>query len=436
MRETTTQSEVQEAFGLTDPEVAQCPFPYYDRIHRSGKGACPVPGIGWAVLGYEEMLAAAKDPTQFSSRWQSGGDGQQLMGVSTEPYSDEVKQLLSEYPHRLPNALIVVDAPLHTRHRALVTTALNARRVKEMEPSIRQVVNDLIDAFIEDGRCEFMSQFAEMLPSTVISDALGIDRADVLRFKQWSNYFVSGFLEPLDNEARAEVARAVIDFQKFMLNLIAERRIAPGTDLLSGLVTAEIDDVGLDGEQIEGPRSLTDPELLTIMTQLVAGGHHTTAGLIGNAMTVLVQNPELMAEICADHDLIPDFLEETLRLESPVQCTFRRTTTDVQVGDDIIPAETTIAAMWGAANQDPDTFEEPRTFNLRREHVRRHLAFGQGPHFCVGAALARLDTRVAFETLLTRLDDIQLAAGSEPEYHLHFATRGLKRLPIEFRKAR
>ena len=418
---------------LNSPEVSRCPYPHYVALHERNIRVKPEPSIGYAITGYEEVQNVAKDPITFSSTWQ-GADGQDMMGVSTEPYSDDVKSLIAQYPFPMPNTLLVADGPAHARQRVLVSKALNGQFVRAMTPAIEKIIHDLIDSFIDAGRCEFMSQFAEPIPSTVISDALGIAREDVPRFKRYSEAFILGLIEPIDNVQRVEVARTIIEYQNFMAGLLQERRERPREDLLSAMVNAELD---LEGEDagIEGLRNLTDAEILGMLCQLVAGGHHTTAGLIGNGLMILLEQPDVMDALRSDLDLIPNFIEEVLRYDPPIQCTFRRVTADTDVSGQDIAEGTILATMWGAANQDHLTFENPRTFDPKRKHVRRHLAFGQGTHFCIGAGLARLDSRIAFEALLTRLDDIKFAADEKVERHVSFASSSYKRIPITFRKS-
>lgn len=165
---------------------------------------------------------------------------------------------------------------------------------------------------------------------------------------------------------------------------------------------------------------------------LVTAGNHMTMGLLGNAMVLLCERPELMDELRAAPELIPDFVEEALRMESPVQCAFRRTTGEVSIAGHTLPADAPVATMWGAANQDPKMFPDPRTFDMRRAGVRRHFAFGHGPHFCVGAALARTMARLGFEALLERITDIRLDGDDPTVRHLSFGTRSHTRVDLRF----
>jgi cytochrome P450 len=423
MSETDTAAEQR----LIDPEVIEDPFPLYQSLHSS----CPVKhddAIGWIVTRYGDMRSLLLKPNEFSSeRAYSGPYGPVYMGVSPEPLSPDVEELLKEY-HPLETVLFKADPPAHTRHRALINKALNPRRVRQLEPSIQEIATDLVDRFAADGHAELHQQFSIPLPLTVIADTLGIDRKDLKDFKYWSDCMVAGDLDVLDNARRAEVARGVIEFHKYMVPLIEARREQPTDDLLSDITNAELD---LE-DAIDGPRRFRTSEILPLLGSLLLAGNETTTNLIGNAMVVLLNRPELMAEVRGNYELIPTFIEEVLRYDSPVQCTYRRPTADTECAGQPMAENDMVAVVVGAGNQDAEMFENPRTFDMHRPNVRRHLAFGAGPHFCVGSELARIEARVAFETLFNRLDDIRLAPGAELKHHPSFAIRGFQQIPIEF----
>lgn len=411
---------------ITDPEVIESPYAFYGELHER----CPVkhePGVGWLVSRYADVRALALDTETFSSSI-AGPEGPRHMGVGPEPLSEEVEELLARY-HPMDNALFTADPPAHTRHRALVNKALNPRRVRALEPAMRAIAHELVDGFAADGGCELHSQFGVPLPLTVIADTLGVDRRDMPDFKSWSDCMIAGNLDVLDNARRAEVARAVIEFQQYMIPRIEARRATPHDDLLGDLATAEITD---DDPDVSGPRRLTTAELLPIVSQLLLAGNETTTNLIGNGMAILAQRPDLMARARGDHALIPAFVEEVLRYDGPIHCTFRRTTRDVVVGGEHVPQGEMVIPMWGAAGQDPDVFPNPREFDLERPNVRRHLTFGAGVHFCAGAEMARVEARVAFEVLLTRLTAIRLSPDQDLTHQPSFAARGYRELHLEF----
>lgn len=410
--------------AITDGAVPRCPYPFYERLLEE-PGVPRDPNVGWMVGRFEDVAKVTTEVGSFSNRY-FDDEGPRHMGVGTEPLSPEVEELLAVY-HKMDYALAFADPPEHRRHRAIALKSLNPRRVRKLEPDMREVAEQLLAGFVDDGHCELHSQFGIGLPLTVIADTLGVDRKDLADFKHWSDCMIAGNLDVLDNERRVEVARAVLDFQAYFLPRIAERRESPRDDLLSDLVNDEADEPGPDGE-----RHLKDSELLAIVSQLLLAGNETTTNLIGNGLVLLIKHPEAMAEVRADYSLIPNFLEETLRYEGPVHCVFRRTKEDTELGDTVIPAGSTVLPVLGAASQDPSVFPEPRRFDIHRPNAKKHMTFGHGPHFCVGAEMARVEGRVAFETLFDNLDDIRLAEGAELEFHESFSTRGYKEIQIEF----
>jgi cytochrome P450 len=332
----------------------------------------------------------------------------------------------------MTNVLFRADPPLHTRQRALVTKALNAQRVRELEPSIRGICDELIDGFIADGRFELNQQFAVPLPITVIARMLGMAHDDIPRLKHWSDQALRGFIDSMDNDDRALAARAILEFQQYILPQIADRREQPRDDLLSALVHAEILDASEVEGELVGPRRLTDEEILPIILQVLVGGNGTTTCLLGNAMVVLLEHPDVMAAVRAERGLIPDFIEETLRYEPPLLVATRQTRGATQIGPDAVGEGEIVALGWGLANQDPEMFPDPRTFDLCRSNARRHVAFGHGPHFCPGSLLSRTEARIAYEQLLTRLSDIRLAGGEPLEQTPNFAMRGYREIHLEF----
>lgn len=418
--------------ALTDPEVLECPFPYFERLRSSGSPVHDEPGVGHLVHGYADVVELSKHMERFSTDI-TGGRGAHLLGMSPEPYSPEVEALVAQYRPMATNVLMLSGHKAnHDREKALVQKALSPRRARELEPQMRDICNELVDAFIGDGRCEFVSAFAAPLPVTIIADTLGVDRADWSRFKQWSDHFYTGFQGMIGNEERVVVANSILDYQAYMMERIEARRAEPRDDLLSDLVNVEVTADELEDADFEGKRRLTDAELLGIVVQLVTAGNHTTAALLGTGMAILAQDPAMADELRADPELIPGFIEEALRFEPPVPMTWRVTTEDVEVGGCPIGAGSMVLPLWAAANQDEELFPQPRTFDIRRANVRRHLSFGQGRHFCPGAGLARTDSRVAFEILLDRLADIRLAPGTELRHTPNFNIRAYESVPIEF----
>lgn len=435
----TQQDTSGQRARAADPEVMECPFGFYADLHAEGTAAYDEGPVGWVVPGYDDLVEMSKDTHTFSNELH-GAKGMTLMGVSPEPYSPEVAEL-AERMHPMANVLFFSDPPNHTRTRVLATKALNAARIRAMEPRIHAIVDQLVDAFVDDGRCDLINQFAVPLPANLMGEVLGIDAADMKDFKRWSDHVAVGIASALGNEQRREVAQSVIEFQEYLLERVAQRRERPTDDLLSAIVHAELDLQDLreleeaQDVTLEGPRTLTDSEIISIAFQVLSGGNHTTTDLVGASVLRLIRHPEVMEEVRADPGLVTNLLEETLRIESPVQCTYRVTTQPARLRDTDIPAGSMIGANWGAAGHDPRHFPDPNRFDIHRPNARRHLSFGHGKHFCVGSNLARAEARIAVTTLLERLEDIRLSDGAELRHDPTYAFNTLLSLPIEFRRA-
>lgn len=425
MSEQRWEAEASE-LRLTDPEVMECPYGHWKRLYERGDLVFEDPDVGVGVIGYQNLVDLSKDTARFSSSVSADGKGPRHMGVGKDPVQDDVEEILAR-AHDVSNALFTADPPLHTRHRRLINAALNPRRVRMLEPGIRQLCDELIDGWLGDGEVDFMPRFAVPLPLTVISDVLGVDREDMPTFKHWGDEMISGNLDVLSHQRRREVAQAVVDFHAYFVPRIEERRAGRGReDLLSALVN----------ETVEGERSLTTPELLPIISQVLLAGHETTTNLITNGVVLLATREDLRRRLQAEPGDIPAFLEEVLRWDPPVHCTFRRATEDTGIAGVPIAAGAMAIPVWGAAGRDPSVFADPDRFDLDRPNLRNHMGFGHGPHFCAGAELARLESRIAFERLLSRIDDFDvIEEGSDLGHQPSFSTHGYKRVVLRFDRA-
>lgn len=406
--------------NMVSPEVLECPYPYYERV-REEAPVHQTPLGFWAVSRYEDVLSVVRNPEMFSSLAQSNS-------FVTTPPPEVIEIAKQGYPR--VNTLLSNDPPSHTQFRNLVNKAFLPKRVAQLEDSIRKIANDLIDAFINDGKVDLVEQFAVGVPLTVIADALGVDRADMPKFKKWSDDSVAPLSGMLTPERQIECAHSRIEFQKYMVDRVHERETNLRDDLLSDLVSARFDSGERAGE------GMTMAEMLDVIAQLLVAGNETTTKLIAAATLMLVENPEQMAKVRADHSLIPNLVEEALRMEAPVQMLPRFTKEDVEVGGVAIPKGSVVMAMYGCANRDGAKYPNPDMFDIERDNARTQLAFGQGPHFCVGAALARSEARIAFELLLSRLNNIALASVNTPTHReLSMTLRGLTNLHLTFTPA-
>ena len=410
-----------------EPEALRCPYPHFAAMRAEGP-LHHVPELGYfMVTRYSDIMEIVRKPDVFSSQMPTGPQVMQSMmeglmqAVQDQPELQEVitKGAMANAQPVLLNA----DPPLHTRQRSLVSRAFSPKRVASMEASIREIANALVDEFIGDGKVELVSQFAVKLPLIVIADALGVPRDELPTFKRWSDDFVVAIgNHKLSPQRLADMMKSQVEFRDYFAGKIEERRAAPRDDLISDVVHAEI-----DGE------ALSEDEMLGMFAQFLVAGNETTTKMIASATVLLLDHPDQLAQVAADHGLIPNLVDEALRLESPVQGLFRTAVVDTEVGGVAVPAGTPLMLVYASGNRDDGVFADPDRFDVTRPNAKTHLAFSQGPHYCVGAALARAEGRVAMEVLLTRLDGLAYAPEHDFEYEESYVLRGLKRLDLTFR---
>lgn len=407
---------------FNDPEVKRDPFAHYDALNEAK--AFLATGIGVGIAGYEELVDLGRDHELFS-RQLDEKEGRRYVGLSPIPPGPEVEELLAQAHPHVP-ALFTSDPPVHTRHRKLVGQAFLPRRIRAMEPVVRARANEIVDTFVGAGEVELFSQLALPLPLSVLADLLGVDPADRHLLKRWSEDLVRGIASVLDDAERVVVARSLLDFQAYFRARIGEREAGRRDDLLSDLVHAELEDGG----------RLSLEELFPIIAQLVAAGHETTTNFICNSAVILLRDRPLLDRLRARPGDIPQVLEECLRFDPPLHSTVRRAKHDAELHGCPIARNQVVIPVWGAGNRDPSEFPEPHRFDPDRPNAHRHLSFGYGLHFCLGSELGRLQGRVAWETMLARLDDMQLDEGrSDLENRGGFAHYGYRRLVVTFRAA-
>jgi cytochrome P450 len=405
---------------LVTPEILSCPYDYYRRV-RTEAPVHQTPLGFWLVSRYEDVMSVVRDPERFSSNISARSLG--------GPASDELRAIAAEgYPPA--RTLLTNDPPDHTQFRNLVNKAFTPKRVAQLEDEIRGIAESLFARFAGAGRVELVSQFAIGLPLTVIADALGVDRADMADFKRWSDDLVAPLSGLLTPEDELRCARSRIEFQHYMAERCREREFDPRNDLLSDLVHAHFDGGERAGQRLEMN------ELLDVIAQLLVAGNETTTSLIAAGMSLLVDHPDQMAAVHADLSLVPNLVEEALRVESPVQMLPRVARVDVQVGGVDIPAGSVLMVMYGCANRDEAKYPDGERFDVTRANARTSLSFGQGPHYCLGAPLARAEAKIAFELLLGRCTDWAYDTSvSEPTHReLSMTLRGLSALHLTFTK--
>lgn len=409
---------------FTDESLVADPYPYFDYL----RSKCPVaPASPYGVLavtGYEEALAVYKDPA-FSSCVSVAGP---FSGMPFGPGGDDVTDLIEEHRASVPMAEHITsqDPPLHTRTRGLLNKLITPKRLKENEDFMWRLADQQLDKFIDHGKAEFLADYAKPFSLLVIADLLGVPPEDHEEFKA---AFALETVGELGKET--PTSHNPLDWlnDKFY-GYIEDRRRGPRDDVLTELAQAKYPDGSI-------------PEIVDVMnvsTFLFAAGTETTTKLVSSAVRIIGENPEFEAALRDDRSKIPPFLEETLRMESPVKAHFRMARTTTNIGDVKVPAGTTVMLLPGACNRDERKFEHPNTFRPDRHNVREQIAFIRGVHSCPGAPLARAEGRISLNRILDRMTEIRIsdehhgpAGDRRYTYEPTFIMRGLSELHIHFK---
>lgn len=404
--------------SFVDPETQKCPFARYAEVRaKSPVYVDPITGF-YVLTTYEAVRKATVDVTNLSSK------AGQIAIREGSVVADQVRELYHTQGWMPVHSLVNNDPPDHGRFRSFVERAFLPGRIKTIVPKIEATVDRLIDGFIGAGRVEFMSAFALQLPLLIFGEEFGIPEADQADFRRWSNVLLAQMDPILPPERELELTREVCALQQYLMTRIAHYRAHPGPVLLSDLVQAS--DEG----------RMNTAELLSVIQMLVPAGHETTANSLGSGMRRLAESPELQASLRDDPRAVDTFVEEVLRLDAPVQGLFRVVRHELNIDGVTIPVGATVVLSWGAANRDPAKFPEPDAVNLERKNAAQHLSFGLGAHFCVGNQLARVELRMAFSRLVSRLHDIRISSGEDAlVYRPHFFAYGPAALKLDFTAA-
>jgi cytochrome P450 len=394
----------------------QDPYPVYAHLRENDPVRWNQMFNCFMLTKYDDVHMAFSDHRRFSSDvWSNVPE---LVNQMLE-LDDEQNQALKQIIPFLAYNLQGMDPPGHTRQRTLMVKTFTPRMIESFRPTVRKLVDELIDNRLADGNMDLVADLAYPLPSNVILDLLSIPRSGRPYIKASSEaineFIVSLFFHGPDTWKR--LAGGFADVKAYLKSLIAERRKHPGEDLLSRMVQAE-----------ENGDMLSEDEIVIATNFLLFAGHETTSNLIGAGMYYLMQNPEQMEQLRADPCKIPSAVEELLRYVSPVHTLARRTVQEVTIRGVTIPENSDIYLLVGAANRDPEKFPDPEKLDINRP-PGRSLGFGYGIHFCIGAALARMESQVAFETILRRLPELKMAVET-PEFRLNYSLRGLTALPV------
>lgn len=383
-------------FDLLDGDwYASNPFEDYEwmRVHapayRDERNAI------WAFTRYADVLAVEKDPETFSSF------------RAPRPHGDHLPMMIS------------MDNPEHALRRKLVSNGFTPRRVREHEPTIRRICTEIVDRVAPRGECDFVWDIAAPLPLLLIADLLGFPPDAYDDLLRWSDDLIRATTADPPPEVADAALRAMLEFREFQVGVIADRRAHPGDDLVSVLCEAEIDGERLDDE------SIIQESLLILI-----GGDETSRHVITDGMLALLAHPDQLAVLRDDPDALEQGVEELLRFVTPIKNMARTVTRDVELHGETLRRGDQVILVYPAANRDPAVFDDPERLDVRR-YPNPHLAFGFGPHFCMGASLARLELRVMFGEVLRRLPDLHLAGDPFPRRSSNFIS-GPEAMPVAF----
>lgn len=400
--------------SFANPAIQQCPFSAYAEL-RSDAPVYQDPLTGnYVLLRYNDVRKTALTPADFSNKTGLGG-------TRSTP---EIDAIFDAKGWRPIETMIGNDPPEHRRYRSLVDKAFTSAKIVSMEPRIREIVDGLLDTFIDQGEVEFVGAFAIKLPMLIIAEQLSVAPEDMDTFKMWSDISVESMDPTMTEERQREVYTEVANMQQYMAAAMDRVRANPDGSLLSRLVEAN-----MEGEPV------AMGAMQNILQQLLVAGNETTTLALAGGMKTLLDRPDLIPELRGRPERIRAFVEEVLRVMAPIQTLFRRVTRDVEINGTAIPAGALVEVRYGSANRDPEVYPNPDTIDLDRPNAASHLAFGAGPHLCIGNQLARGELRVAFEAILERMDDFRPARGEESfAYTPLFISYGLTTLWMGFEK--
>ncbi len=408
---------------LMDPIVQENWFDAYD-ILRKESPIYYMPQLGMHVLtGYDEIEYVLRHPQLFSA----GADVRDAEPLIKHPEASALYDNKG-WPRYTP---LGENLPKHKYYRALVDPKLAAGELKRREPFVREVINELIDQFIDNTEVEFMGAFAEPLPMIVIAELLGFPRMDLPQLKVWSEAWVRPFSRGLTLEQETDAVEKHIELQHYIHAAMQDKRKRPRDDIISHLLSCEVEDADTGKH-----RPLTDTEVIGITDHLLIGGNETTAFALSNGLWLLFRFPEVEQTLRADPERIKNFVEETLRIESPTQGLFRYVTEDTEVGGVALTRGSVLSIRYGAGNRDPLRFPDPGVPDLARKNAGRHLAFGLGEHVCPGATLSRFEQNWAWQILLSRLQSIEPVPEKDNYRHLPgIWLRALGQIHMKFQPA-
>jgi cytochrome P450 len=401
------------SFEPLDPVVAADPYPWLHAAHREAPVFFMPEHGAWCVTRYDDVLSVLKDTATYSSR----------KVIQFAQLAPEFEEAFADGPP--DRVLVSTDPPEHTRLRKLAQKGFTPKLIASREEEVRALANALIDGFIDRGRGDLVSEFAEHLPVQAITRLVGAPLERTGDFGRWAFDRIAMLAggRQLSQEERLEISQRVLDFNNWIHEFVEERRADPKDDLTSGLVHAETDD---------GQPALSTGEVVTMIGTFLSAGTSTTAHFIPLLVRELLQRPGLWERVRADRESIARAVEEGLRYRTSVHGVTRTTTCDVVLGGVEIPADSDLYIHYAGAQRDEAVFADADTFDLDRENVKQHFAFGKWTHICLGAPLARLEARVSLECFAERMPNLRLVPDQPEEWIPHMLTPGLRSLLIEW----
>ncbi len=426
----STTADGSVTFDAGDDAVVQCPYPHY-RAMRDEAPALELDGAQFgrpgstifAVSRHDDVKRILHDTTTFSSRFGSPA------ALANPELRARLKEVVADgWPN--VSTMLTEDPPVHTRYRKLVSRAFTPRRIKELDPQIQAICDDLVDDFGGESRVDFMTKFAVPLPVRAVAAVLEVPDDRQAEFKKWADSSVAAIGKIISDDERVAAERDIIEQQHYFAGEIEQRRAEPRDDFLTDLLNAELPPEDSDEEGVDG-HPLDMAEMLSIIRQIQVAGSETTASLVADLMVQLAAHPEEWERLKADPERAATVVEEGLRWASPNQGLFRIVTADTVIADTPVAAGSTVWVMYGSADHDDRVFERPEDFWPDRPNLNSHIAFGHGIHFCLGAALARLEAVIALQTLARRIDTVRVVGEDDLRYGDSFILRGLETLEVE-----
>jgi cytochrome P450 len=403
-------ASIGERFNPLAGAQLEDPYPFYEQARRDEPVFFSPAFRMWVVTSYAEARAVLANPTLFSSK------------DSINPIVDICPEALAVLGTGVPMTPSVInsDPPDHGRWRRALNAAFSASRMRQLEPQISEITHARIDAIEPFGRCDVVGDIAYPIPLQVITRLCDVGDEYFDELKVWSQNFMAFISSVLEPDRQVEAAKDVVAFQLFLRDHIARKRADPGEDITSTLISGG------------GDAPFSDDELVTQLVNVLIAGHESTVHMIGNGLYALLRDPARWAEVVADRSLIPAAVEETLRIDSSVPTFMRTATQHTEIAGRTIAPGDTVLVVFGAANHDGQYFSDPERFDLGRPAKPTHMGFGHGIHSCVGAPLARVEGRVVFDALASRLPNLRLTPEQEFGHVPTLIFRGLSRLDVEW----